>query len=377
VQTATYPHPNLPIYRFTNYPNPKDSRPIVNAANYRYRALIGTGGIGSGMFFALDGNHTLGREESRSGHFLDRRDYCKLHIVSHYVRRLLGPGFPVIPLGMVGTDDVGERLLAEMGEVGLDLRYVGRAEGRRTLYALCLIYPDGSGGNVTENDSACAAVDAGWINRAEAEFARFSGAGIALALPEVPMDARQKLLALGTMHGFLRVASFTTAEILEVGGESQDVDLLALNLDEAAALAGFSAEAIDSGDSETIVKAAQVRLAPGTMLTVTAGARGSWSWDGMMLTHQPALPVPVVGTAGAGDAHLAGIIAGLAAGLPLREAHQIGVLTAAVAVQSPHTINFELNREALRACAETTGMPLAGDVRALLLSDSMNPPDSL
>ena len=43
------------------------------------------------MFFALDGNHTLGREESRSGHFLDRRDYCKLHIVSHYVCRLLGP----------------------------------------------------------------------------------------------------------------------------------------------------------------------------------------------------------------------------------------------------------------------------------------------
>ena len=140
----------------------------MNAANYRYRALIGTGGIGSGMFFALDGNHTLGREESRSGHFLDRRDYCKLHIVSHYVRRLLGSSFPVIPLGMVGADEVGERLLGEMAEVGLDLRYVGRAENRRTLYAMCLIYPDGSGGNVTENDSACAAVDAGWIARAEA-----------------------------------------------------------------------------------------------------------------------------------------------------------------------------------------------------------------
>ena len=225
----------------------------------RYRALIGTGGIGSGMFFALDGNHTLGREESRSGHFLDRRDYCKLHIVSHYVCRLLGPGFPVIPLGMVGADEVGDRLLGEMAEVGLDLRYVGRAEGRRTLYALCLIYPDGSGGNVTENDSACAAVDAGWIDRAEAEFARFAGAGIALALPEVPLDARQKLLALGTAHGFLRVASFTTAEILELAGELGDIDLLALNLDEAAALAGVSAE---GSDPEAVVRAALARLGP-------------------------------------------------------------------------------------------------------------------
>ena len=62
-------------------------------------------------------------------------------------------------------------------------------------------------------------MDAGWIARAEPEFARFAGRGIALALPEVPLEARQKLLALGTAHGFLRVASFTTAEILELGGE--------------------------------------------------------------------------------------------------------------------------------------------------------------
>ena len=335
----------------------------MNIANYRYRALIGTGGIGSGMFFALDGDHTLGREESRSGHFLDRRDYCKLHIVSHYVRRLLGAGFPVIPIGMVGEDEVGERLLAEMMEVGLDIRYVGRAEGRGTLFALCLIYPDGSGGNVTENDSACAVVDAGWIAQAEAEFARFSGAGIALALPEVPLDARRELLALGTTHGFLRVAAFTTAEILELGGELKDVDLLALNLDEAAALTGVSTE---GSDPEAIVRAALARFAPGVVLTVTAGARGSWCWDGIALTHLPVLPVPVVGTAGAGDAHLAGIIAGLAAGLPLVEAHQLGVLTAAVAVTSPHTINFELDREALAACAEAAAFPLADAVRALL-----------
>ena len=249
---------------------------------------------------------------------------------------------------MVGADEVGDRLLGEMAEVGLDLRYVGRAEGRGTLYALCLIYPDGSGGNVTENDSACAAVDTGWINRAEAEFARFSGAGIALALPEVPLDARQKLLALGTAHGFLRVASFTSAEIVELAGRLDEIDLLALNLDEAAALAGVS---VEGSEPEAVVRAALARLSPDRWLTVTAGARGSWCWDGTALTHLPVLPVRVEGTAGAGDAHLAGIIAGLAAGLPLVEAHQLGVLTAAVAVQSPHTINFELDREALRACA--------------------------
>jgi sugar/nucleoside kinase (ribokinase family) len=188
-----------------------------------------------------------------------------------------------------------------------------------------------------------------------------------LALPEVPLAARRKLLELGTARGFLRVASFTTAEIRELGGElaAWGIDLLALNLDEAAALAGLSVETPDSVDPEAIVKAALARLAPGTMLTVTAGARGSWSWDGVTLAHRPALPVHVAGTAGAGDAHLAGILVGLAAGLPMREAHQLGVLTAAVAVQSPHTINFELDRAALRACAQATGMPLADGVRGL------------
>ena len=329
----------------------------------RYRALIGTGGIGSGIFFALDGDHTLGREESRSGHFLDRRDYCKLHIVSHYVCRLLGPDFPVIPLGMVGADEAGDRLLGEMAAVGLDTRYVGRAEGRRTLYALCLIYPDGSGGNVTENDSACAAVDAGWIAQAEPDFARYAGQGIALALPEVPLDARQKLLALGTAHGFLRVASFTSAEIVELAGRLDEIDLLALNLDEVAALAGVSAE---GSDPEGIVRAALAKLGPEAWLTVTAGSQGSWSWDGASLTHLPILPVRVEGTAGAGDAHLAGILAGLAAGLSLRDAHQLGALTAAVAVQSPHTINFDLDWAALRACAQATDTPLTDAVRALL-----------
>jgi hypothetical protein len=65
----------------------------TNPAAWRYKALIGTGGIGSGTFFALKGDHTLGREESRAGRFLDRRDYCKLHIIEHYVAVLLGTSF--------------------------------------------------------------------------------------------------------------------------------------------------------------------------------------------------------------------------------------------------------------------------------------------
>jgi len=56
----------------------------------RFTGVIGTGGIGAGKFFVLNGNHTLGREESRNGHFLDIHDYCKQHIILYYIRKLLG-----------------------------------------------------------------------------------------------------------------------------------------------------------------------------------------------------------------------------------------------------------------------------------------------
>ena len=233
------------------------------------------------MFFAVSGHHTLGREESRGGRFLDRRDYCKLHIITHYVRTLLGEGFTVIPVGKVGDDEVGDRLLVEIREAGLDLRYVEQVRGQPTLYALCFIYPDGDGGNLTTNDSACAHVGAEFVDRAAPEFARFEGRGVALSVPEVPdSKPRLTLLDAGARHSFLRVASFTSAEMPEVVEKriGRQVDLLTANLDEAAAAVGLAPE---SAEPAMVVQAAvDLLAADGARLTITAGARGSWSWDG-------------------------------------------------------------------------------------------------
>jgi hypothetical protein len=111
----------------------------MNVGDGRYQAMIGVGGIGSGTFFALSGDQTLGREESRSGRFLDRRDYCKLHIISHYVKALLGSEFTTIPIGQVGDDDVGHKLIDEMRDVGLDLQYVEVSPNDQTLFSFCFI----------------------------------------------------------------------------------------------------------------------------------------------------------------------------------------------------------------------------------------------
>ena len=311
----------------------------TNSTTWRYRAMLGVGGIGTGVFFSLNENHTLGREESRSGHFIERRDYCKLHIVTHYVQTLLGDQFVTLPIGKVGTDESGERLLQEMGAAGMDLRYVQSVPGSQTLYSFCFIYPDGSGGNLTADNSACDLLMAGDVTLAEADFSRFLGQGIALALPEVPLAARQKLLELGTGYQFLRVAAFNSAEILPAI-EMQLLsltDLLALNRDEAAAVAGIRPENVPP---LSIAEAAISRIRainPALQVIITAGTEGSWSWDGKSLSFLPAFPAHMVSTAGAGDAFLAGVITGLVANLPLPQAQEFGTLVAALSVTSPHT----------------------------------------
>ncbi len=325
----------------------------------RYRLLVGTGGIGSGSFFQVNGNHTLGREESRSGRYLDRRDYCKLHIICHYMKRLVGDAITVIPVGRVGNDEVGRRLLSEMQEAGLRTNRVGVLEGARTLFSFCILYPDGSGGNLTTDNSACSAVTAETIDDAAEDLSgfRFQGAGIALAVPEVPLAPRRRLLELGGRYGFLRAASFTSEELprVEAEGWLREVDLLAMNRDEARSLLPGSG----SWSTEDVVAWLTEhtgRKYPGLRWVMTAGPEGSWAWDGRTTSRGAALPVPVVGASGAGDAHLAGIIAGLAGGLELHQAHDLGRILAAASLATEHTINPEITTDQLQDLARLANL---------------------
>jgi sugar/nucleoside kinase (ribokinase family) len=346
----------------------------LNLQDCPYQALIGTGGIGSGIFFALDGDHTLGREESRSGRFLDQRDYCKLHIIAHYVKVLLGPAFETILVGKVGgrqdgaADDWGRRLLEEMRSAGLDTRYVGVCPGEQTMLSVCFLYPDGTGGNLTTSDSACNRVDESYIASVEPEFVRLTGRGVVLAAPEVPLEARRLLLQLGRKYRFFNAASFTSAEMVPAVQMKllALTDLLSINQDEAASLLGRAAE---SSSPEVVVEPAILRLSeinPAMRIAITAGKAGSWGWDGACLTHAPAQLVPVASSAGAGDAFLAALIVGTVAGLSWSQSQELASLVSALSVTSPHTIHPGLERTALLTFASQLGVNLSDSVWTLL-----------
>src|SRR5215467_12436340 len=172
--------------------------------NSPYRQAVGVGGLGTGMFFALEGNHTLGRNESRAARLLDVKDYCKLHIVMHYIARLLGAGpgssFSVFPIGAVGDDAAGESVRQELASAGADTRFVEEIAGLPTLFSACFQYPDGSGGNLTASNSAANAFRCPDL-AVETVLTSAGTRGIAMILPEVPLEARRHFLELATRRG--------------------------------------------------------------------------------------------------------------------------------------------------------------------------------
>lgn len=331
-----------------------------------FDVMIGTGGIGSGQFFSINGDHTLGREESRSGHFLDKKDYCKLHIISHYVKALLGEKFSVIPVGKIGNDDIGQKLLTEMTDACMNVKYVETDASKPTLFSFCFLYPDLSGGNLTTDDSACSSLNELDIDKVEREFIEYAGRGIALAVPEVPLQARIELLKLASKYKFFRVASFTSEEMKEVIDTDvlKQIDLLCINFEEASVI-------LNSRESrnENVIKCAISKLTainPGLKISITKGRDGSFLWDGSDINYLPSISVKAVSTAGAGDAFTAGLISGLALGLTLKESQMLATLVGAGSVLSPDTINKELNKNLISELIHISTQQITKNIYKLL-----------
>ncbi len=437
-----------------------------------YKRIVGTGGIGSGMFFLLEGNRTLGRNETRMAELVPFRDYCKLHIILHYISVLTGTGaggtMEVVPIGQVGRDEAGERLLREMAEAGMDTQHVAVSEEAATLFAVCFQYPDSTGGNLTTLNSASGKVSTEQIDAYFRKAAKFDSheKGIVLAVPEVPLETRIRLLEQGRAAGYFTAASLLPAETAEFAarGGIELTDLLALNIDEAAALAAIepdcreaatgsesvairatanvatpaaaidaapAAEASVGGDEATAAAgqfsafgeataaaqfsafgeataaaAAQFsafgdatataaadseaialaclrllrRRNPRIAVCITDGPRGAFGCaaDGR-LERVPLLPAAAVATGGAGDAFLAGTLAGLSCGLPLTKgrddtrfgetplasAMELGTLLASLSVTSPHTIHPTANADLLGSYAAANKLTFSPAFAAL------------
>jgi sugar/nucleoside kinase (ribokinase family) len=319
----------------------------LHPSGLTYDHIIATGGIGSGIFFSLREDHTLGRNESRMATLLPYKDFCKQHIILHYISVLLGAGkeggFQSYPIGKVGNDQQGRALIENIRSAGMDTSAVTIAPGTATLFSVCFQYPDRTGGNITTENSASSEVSPEDIDAFFTDVHPEKNKEIILAVPEVPLAARVRLLEYGRQRGSLNVASILSSEVdsfRKLKGFHL-TDILFANIDEAEHIANTHNDVVNN--CITTLKG----LGHPISVIITDGANGSYTWTDNQLSHTPAIEINAVSTAGAGDAFLAGTLTGLCCGLLLNQAVTIGTLLAALSVTAADTIHPDANAETL------------------------------
>lgn len=296
------------------------------------------------------------------GHLLPRKDYCKLHIIFHYAAVLLNAlnaNTRIYPIGAVGDDPSAVKLIEMMKKAGMHTDYVKSIPHMHTLHSVCFQYPDHSGGNITESHSASSQVSTGMV--LETENILLENNSIVLSVPEVPLATRLDLIDLGHKNHAFVIASFLSEEMETVIRQRiiERMNLLAINLDEAAALAQVSPDRPVSEIVHCCIDAA-TQINPHIQLCITCGDQGIYGYSQGETEFIPAIEVLVRNTAGAGDAVLSGIVVGLILGLPFignekKTCLRLGRMIGAMSVTSEDTINLDIDLKNLKKFQEIHG----------------------
>ncbi len=292
-----------------------------------FNKVLGLGGIGTGLLFHSDIDTTLGRNESRAVTLSDAKDYCKQHIVLHYIASLCKDTC-VLPIGAVGNDSFGRQLLLDMQRVGMDTKYVATSDRFSTMLSICLQYKNKDGCNFSALNSAMSIVTPQYVTDC-LSLEYIDSKTVAVALPEVSIESRVAFLSAAKSKGAYCVVSVAEGEAKEFlqTGAFNLCDLVAVNRAEAIAVAGLT----DKPDLLTTTK--DIALSLHEILSkknanvntlVTEGKHGGYTVTSKAISHIAAVDAPVVNTTGAGDACLGGTVAGLVLGYEFQKEDQQG-----------------------------------------------------
>ena len=346
----------------------------------KFDYVVGTGGIGKGIFFRFQEDHTLGRNETRLAELADYQDFCKLHIVLHYIAALAGRPIPLYAIGRVGEDDNGRALLALMKNSGIGTNYVFRDPHHKTMYAVCFQYPSGEGGNITTVNSASSYVSERQVLRFFEEK-KPAGNGIVISVPEVPVDARICLLRKGREYGCYNAASLLGSEVeqfIRLRAFSL-IDLLAVNQEEAYAIAS-QLQAHTAEDYTDRCFRYLTTHNPDMTVLITCGKDGAYAYARNEKQFIPVVDHQVVNTAGAGDCFLGTVIAAMICQIPLMNktgdkvissAVQLAGLSSALKVACHDTIHFSISKRELWEFANEKELTFSNDVCRRFFRDEM------
>jgi sugar/nucleoside kinase (ribokinase family) len=254
-------------------------------------------------------------------------------------------GAAVRTAGAIGSDPIGDLLLAMLARYGIDTSLVVRRDGVQTSASVLPIRPDGSrpafhvpGANLTYGPD----------DAPHADIARATH--LHLGAPELMGgENAAKILAPARAAGVV-----TSADLLAPGNPGvfawiapalSSVDYLLPNEQQVLGLTG----------ADTLEGGARALLDHGVgCVAVTREARGALVVTADEVIVVPAFAVDVVDTTGCGDAFSAGFLRGVGLGRSLRDSTVLGCAAAALVAQGLGSDHGEFTLADVDAFAATT-----------------------
>ncbi|MEO5823238.1 MAG: ribokinase [Vicinamibacteraceae bacterium] len=232
-------------------------------------------------------------------------------------------GAPVVFVTALGTDDIGDRAVANLAAEGIDVRFVRRIPGAASGIALILV--DAAGENVI-------AVASG----ANAELQPGDLAALETIVEPGDVVLVQLEIALATVQAAATLARRRQARLILNPAPAQPlpdallatVGLLTPNEHEVAALTGLEGGAV--GAWPTIARSLHDRGVPEVVITL--GAAGAFVSGPGGAAHLPAFAVDAVDTTAAGDVFNGALAVALIEGRSTIDAARFASAAAAISV---------------------------------------------
>ena len=225
-------------------------------------------------------------------------------------------------IGAIGDDQVGDRLLAQLGATGVDVVQVRRVAGQSTGQALILVSDAGENVIVVDGGANLA------LTADQLHAEAWSDVAVLLAQLETPPAVIQAAFAAARSRGVRTLLN--AAPALDEGRVLFDLtDVLIVNQTELARFAG----AAPGADLDQTARAALGLIAaPGQWVIVTLGAAGALAVTADQRLVVPGRPAAVIDTTGAGDCFCGALAVALSEGQTMGEALHLANVAASLSV---------------------------------------------
>lgn len=266
-------------------------------------------------------------------------------------------GTPVSLVSVVGDDEGGRSLLADLAALGVDTAGTVAIAGAATAEYAAVTDPSGdlvigvaAMGVLDRLDSALVNANADRLRAADWVFADCNAAA----------DGLSALIDLRRNAGFrLAVDAVSTPKVTRLPADLGGIDVLFLNADEARALVG-TAEATTAGPA-ALAAAVLARGAGAVVLTL--GASGALVASSARTLAVPAAPTTIAEVTGAGDSLIAATLWRLATGDELDAAVRFGSALAALTLEATGSVRRDLSSAALAEAVAARAASLPPNTR--------------